>query len=146
MGEKALEVYQGDDWLTYHWPVAQMFDTLDRVRDLCRRLPAAAKHGLDMGLSRYETSEDPGGDLFACIAELCDGLLGELDAVLADLFAPTQCAPASRWAGFEMRLHIADMRAIASASRPSLQAADADIDAIAALAARLRDLLKQIDQ
>ena len=39
MGEKALEVYQGSDWLTYRWTVAQAFDTLDRMRDLCRHSP-----------------------------------------------------------------------------------------------------------
>jgi hypothetical protein len=42
MGEKALEVYQGNDWLTYRWPVAQMFDTLDRMRDLCHSTAGAA--------------------------------------------------------------------------------------------------------
>lgn len=66
MGEKALEVYQGNDWLTYRWPVAQMFDSLDRIRDLCHSVTAAgsvmplggAPQLPTTSLQRYDTHED----------------------------------------------------------------------------------------
>ena len=42
MSAKPVEIYQGSDWLTYRWSVAQAFDSLDRIRDLCLQMPVIA--------------------------------------------------------------------------------------------------------
>src|ERR1700678_1982730 len=94
---KPVEMYQGSDWLTYRWPVAQAFDTLDRIRDLCLQMPVAmgaapAAPGMDQ--PRYEIPDDDIADMFGYIVELCDDLAGELDTVAADLSPIMQGIPA----------------------------------------------------
>jgi hypothetical protein len=148
MGEKALEVYQGNDWLTYRWPVAQMFDTLDRVRDLCHSTThvGALSHLPATPMPRFDMAEDERLDLFVCIIELCDDLSGELDAVQADLFPHLQKDVAHRWMGFEMRLHLNEMRQVALTEHRAPDPTDNATDTILALASRIRDLLRSIDQ
>lgn len=148
MGEKALEVYQGNDWLTYRWPVAQMFDTLDRIRDLCHSTSTLSTlpHLPAMPMQRYDMPEDERLDLFVCIVELCDDLSGELDAVQADLFRHLQKDVAHRWMGFEMRLHLNEMRQVALAEHQAPDPSDNITDVVLALASRIRDLLRTIDQ
>ncbi len=149
MAQKAPDVYQGNDWLTYRWPVAQAFDTLDRIRDLCRHAPMIAgslPHLPGTSSPRYEMPEEDEIEIFGIIAELCDDLSGELDAVQADLFPYLQNDAAQRWMGFEMRLHLNEMRAVARREHESPDPSDAAIDVLAALAARIRDLLRHLDQ
>jgi hypothetical protein len=152
MAEKALEVYQGNDWLTYRWPVAQMFDTLDRIRDLCHSthtVSAVLPPLLASPLPRYEMHEahdDDRHDLFLCIVEFCDDLSAEIDAVQADLFPYLQKDAAHRWMGFEMRLHLKEMRTIAMMQYKALDPSGNAVDAVLALNARIRDLLRSIDQ
>jgi hypothetical protein len=150
MGEKAPEIYQGGDWLTYRWAVAQAFDTLDRIRDLCQHAPQHFGSVLPQlsgsGLPRYDMQDDDMTDMFAGIVELCDDLSGELDAVQAELSPYTHSSITTRWMGFEMRLHLNDMRQAALYEHQSLDPSTTAIDSIAALAARIRDLLKHIDQ
>lgn len=156
MADSAPELYQGSDWLTYRWPVAQMFDTLDRIRDLCH---SAARPGVTPKLMSapnplfdkvFDQTEEEAPDLFLCIAELCDDLMADLDAVLADLFSFLQNNAAHGWMGFEMRLHLREMRENALIRHMALSQdtkSDANnVDEITALAARIRDLLRAIDQ
>ncbi len=162
MGLKALEVYQGNDWLTYRWPVAQVFDTLDRVRDLCLQLPsvsnpesAATQSDEDVIVLQTErrqasheayeqdalqaATEEDLSNVFSYVGELCDDLSGEIDTVLADLFPYLQNNLTHRWAGFEMRLYLDELRRQTKQSNRSA-------DTIIILAARIKALLKQIDQ
>lgn len=155
MGERAREVYQGNDWLTYRWPVAQMFDTLDRLRALCH---SASGVSMLMGglpqlpstaMPRYDMQDDEDFDLFVCILELCDDLSAELDAVLADLFSTLEKDIVHRWKGFEMRLHLNEMRNTAltehQAEHQGFEPSANATDTVLALASRIRDLLRAID-
>ena len=149
MGDKAPAIYQGGDWLTYRLSVAQTFDTLDRVRELCRHVPVAVSnmpHTPGLALPRYEMFDEQMMDLFSCILELCDDLSGEIEAVQADLIPHIQNDVPQRWMGFEMRLHLNEIRQLALQEHQSFEPSNAVLDNIAALAARIRDLLKQIDQ
>ncbi|HEU0118753.1 MAG TPA: hypothetical protein VFR09_08990, partial [Alphaproteobacteria bacterium] len=66
MGKEQPEVYQGNDWLTYRWSVAQAFDTLDRVRDVCRHTPEIGLMPQMPGLMppRYDMPEDDTAEIF----------------------------------------------------------------------------------
>lgn len=154
MGEKALQVNQGHDWLTYRSAVAQMFDTLDRLREMCHSA-SMGEDAVIMGgmpimptipMPRYEIREENQPDFFTSVADLCDDLSAELDAVLADLFLPLQKEPAHRWMGFEIRLHINQMRSLVSTDQQEFEAAAHASDNILALVSRIRDLLIKIDQ
>lgn len=153
MGAKAVDIFQGSDWLTYRWAAAQAFDTLDRIRDLCLQMPAAsgARPGTsNPGRPRYEMPEEEIADVFSYIAELCDDLAGELDAVHADLFPFLQNNMLHRWLAFEMRLYLKDLQQCALGEAKGEVKNEALLsrptDAIIILAARIKDLLKQIDQ
>jgi hypothetical protein len=145
---KAPEVYQGSDWLTYRWAAAQAFDTLDRIRDLCLQMPAFGMPPQAAGTQtpRYEMPEPEVADIFGYIAELCDDLAGELDAVQADLFPQLRNNMALCWSAFEMRLHLRDLRAQAVKEAEGEMSIGAPTDGIVALANRIKDLLKHIDQ
>jgi hypothetical protein len=95
---------------------------------------------------RYDVLDDEQLDLFVCILELCDDLSAELDAVQADLFSHLQKDTPHRWMGFEMRLHLNEMRRVALAEHEVLESPTNAVDSILALTSRLRDLLRQIDQ
>lgn len=147
MTAKPVEIYQGSDWLTYRWSVAQAFDTLDRVRDLCLQIPGAAGAGPGKSAApRYEMPDEEIADLFGYIAELCDDLTGEIDAVLADLFFQMQSSLANRWLAFEMRLYLGDLRTRAVREAESDAHEGQPLEAIMTLAGRIKSLLKQIDQ
>jgi hypothetical protein len=146
---KPIEMYQGSDWLTYRWPVAQAFDTLDRIRDLCLQMPVAmaAPHAASgMDRPRFEIPDEEIADMFGYIVELCDDLAGELDTVHADLCPVMQGNMAQSWSAFEMRLHLRDLRGAALKETASAAPSHRPPDAILALAARIKTLLKQIDQ
>jgi hypothetical protein len=136
MALRAPELYQGGDWLTYRATVAKAFDTLDHLEDICH--PRAT---FSAPVSTAELTT-----LFGEAAELCDDLSGDLDAVLADLFPHGRADAIHRWMGFEMQLHLNAMRAEVrkeyNTAAPSLSV----LDEIAALAARIRALLRRIDQ
>jgi hypothetical protein len=129
---KAPEVYQGGDWLTWRPTVAKAFDTLDHIEEICHPRPATNSTELTA--------------LFNEIAELGDDLVGDFDAVLADILPNSRADLTHRWMGFEMQLHMNSLRVLAREERemeaPSLSACEE----IVALAARMRGLLKQIDQ
>lgn len=151
MGEKAIQLYQGSDWLTYRWSVAQVFDTLDRIREVCSHAPVAL--GIPTGASatanmpRYELAEDElAADFYGCLIELCDDLVGEMDAVLADLFSAAHHTISQRWMGFELQIHLQACRQQAVQERQNPKPSPAVVDNIMALVMRMRDVLKHIDQ
>jgi hypothetical protein len=148
MGLKAPEVYQGGDWLTYRWSVAHAFDTLDRIRELCR-MPLLAGTFPSMhsaSIFRDDTKDEEMADLFAGIADLCDDLSGEFDAVLADLHTFHMNNAMQRWTGFEIRLHLNAIRQQALQEHKASEPLSATFDIIAARIGRMYQLLKQIDQ
>lgn len=133
---KAPEVYQGGDWLTWRPTVAKAFDTLDHIDEICHPQPTFTS-----AMNAAEAAA-----LFNEIAELGDDLVGDFDAVLADIFPHARADTTHRWMGFEMQLHMNTLRVLARDERemeaPSLIACDEIMD----LVTRMRTLLKQIDQ
>ena len=146
MTPKPVEIYQGSDWLTYRWTVAQAFDTLDRIRDLCLQMPVSAGMAPPVGQPRFEIPDEEVADIFGYAVELCDDLAGELDTVHADLAPQIKCSLPQSWTAFEMRLHLKDMRAAALKEAASSAPLHAPPDPILAHSGRIKLLLKQIDQ
>jgi len=145
--QKPADMYQGSDWLTYRWPVAQAFDTLDRIRDLCLQIPVAVPGerkplGLEPG---YEVPDEEISEVFGYIVELCDDLGGELDTVRADLTPVMQENLAHLWNSFEMMLHLRDLRSEA-VKESSTARTHMPPDKILNRAAKIKALLKAIDQ
>src|SRR5579863_5257090 len=141
---KPVEIYQGSDWLTYRWSVAQAFDTLDRIRDLCLQMPVAAGGSAPHATQpRFEVPDEDVADMFGYVVELCDDLAGELDTAHADLTPVLQGNLPHSWTAFEMRLHLKDMRASAFKEAAATTPLQAPPDPILALASRIKVLLKQ---
>lgn len=150
MGNRAVQFYQGSDWLTYRWSVAQLFDTLDRMREVCShssiQLGAGSVAVQGTPTPRYESTEDEAlTDILGYLIELCDDLSGELDAVLADLLPYMQTPLLQRWIGFEMQLHLRSIREHALYEHQAQEPSPTVVDTIVALTTRMRDLLKKID-
>lgn len=145
MPSKPTEIYQGSDWLTYRWTVAQAFDTLDRIRDLCLQMPVNAGGALPASQPRFDIPEEDIADMFGYVVELCDDLAGELDCAHADLAPLLQNLPQA-WTAFEMRLHLRNMRAAALKEAASAAPLQSPPDPILLYAGRIKTLLKQIDQ
>jgi hypothetical protein len=148
MALKAPEIYQGGDWMTYRWSVAQVFDTLDRMRELTHTpTPHVLPNLHGAALFQDEDLQDEEmADMFAGIVDLCDNLSGELDIVFADIIPQHGNAVMQRWTGFELRLHLNSIRQQALQEHQVSEPSTAVMDAIAARSSRMRDLLKQIDQ
>ncbi len=98
------------------------------------------------GQPRYDVPDDEITDMFGYIVELCDDLAGEIDTVQADLFSLLRANLAHRWTAFEMRLLLKELRQRAIKEAEAHQPSHAPPDAITTLAARIKALIKQIDQ
>jgi hypothetical protein len=133
---KAPEVYQGGDWLTWRPTVAKAFDTLDHIEDICQPRPAFGP----------AANANEVAALFNEIADLGDDLVGDLDAVLADVFPYARADAMHRWLGFEMQLHVNSLRVLACEERDMESPSIGACEEILALSGRIRTLLKQIDQ
>jgi len=154
MGNKVLDVYQGSDWLTERWSVAQIFDTLDQIRELCSLSPrdfspapgtaASAKRTADVLVSGDEPQSQI--EMRALLWNLCDELSSEIHTAHADLYPVLQAAPPLNWKSFEMRLHLDMLRHCLKPQEENTQLSKTATDTILALTLRMRDLLKQIDQ
>ena len=71
MSSKPSEIYQGSDWLTYRWTVAQAFDTLDRIRDLCLQMPVnVGGASVPAGQPRFDIPEEDIADMFGVIPQV----------------------------------------------------------------------------
>lgn len=156
MPDKAPDFFQGQDWLTHRWPVAQAFDTLDRMRDLCGESVSPKLYTLAGNAPRYESRYDlPEGeriDILGGIMELCDDLSCDLDAVYADLIMHLQKDANHRWMSLEMRFYLTEMRRLVlehcQAPRPGQQKAEAEdeiLGTLMELVEAIRHRLKQID-
>ncbi len=134
MGVKALEIYQGSDWFTYRWPVAQAYDTLDRVHDLC----------LCRSWDRTSSQASEVTEVLSGIGDLCDDLAAELAAVEADLLPFIQNDMTQRWVAFEMRLYLNEIRQ--KVAQPPLTEPAYFFDQLVLVTARIKDALKHLDQ
>ena len=140
------EIYQGSDWLTYRWTIAQAFDTLDRIRDLCLQMPLIPSTSPPAGQPRFEVPEEDIADLFGYIVELCDDLGGEMDTAHADLAPLLHSNMAHSWSAVEMRIHLKELRARALKEASENTALVGPPDMVLTLTAKIKTLLKQIDQ
>ena len=133
MALKALEIYQGSDWFTYRLPVAQAYDTLERMQDIC--------------LSRAWEPGEPTQDIDEIlndVMDLCDDLTAELASVEADIFPVSQSQTPQRWMAFEMNYYLALIRQKAA---PSSYLEPAHLfDDILMQIKRIKKILKQLDQ
>jgi hypothetical protein len=132
MGLRALEIYQGGDWFTYRWSVAQAFDTLDRVNDMCLSHPWEHEHAPDAD------------GIISGISDLCDDLAAELASVEADLQPFLQNSTALRWQAFEMRLYLGEIRQLMSKAAQLEQSCL--FDQLLLLTGHIKESLKQLDQ
>ncbi len=134
MAVEALKLYQGSDWTTHRWPVAQAFDTLERLQDLCL-CRADVKEGL--------FAEDP-AELLNDIKDLCDDLAADLTAVEAELFPVLQSRMAHWWLTFEMRHYLNEIRQ--KAKQSSLSFSEVLFDGILARVKHIKNALRRLDQ
>lgn len=133
MGVKALDIYQGDDWFTHRWSVAQAFDTLDRLQDLCSRQPWG------------QESAVPDAESMLCgIGDLCDDLAAELAAVEADLQPFLRHNLPQRWQAFELRLYMGELRRLLTGDAPMEKGHF--LDQVSLYVCHIKESLKQLDQ
>ena len=130
-----LVLYQGDDWYTTHWSVAQVYDTLEQMREICL---------LD---EQGETEGEPQAqrDLLEAIADLTDDLDGELDIVGADLMPLIQKNLAARMAIFEAQAYLDMLRRQLRPNVMSVAFSATVFEDVARLVAAIKDVLKKID-
>jgi len=134
VGVKALDIYQGSDWFTNRWVVAQAFDTLEQLQDLCLSRPWDQQVPASLDVS----------EILSEIADFCDDLIAELAAVEADLLPVLPSFVSQRWLSFEMNQYVTQIQKKASQSLVSDPAQL--FDEIIILIARIKDALKQLDQ
>ncbi len=134
MALPASSLFQGQDWITHRLPVAQAFDTLDRMGELCHPMMV-----LDMG------ADDITIELASVLEDLAEELNIQLDIVLADLFPYLQNNVALRWVSVELRMLATQMRALLAVP-DDLQAEGERLMAIGDQLSNIKSLLKKLDQ
>lgn len=72
MPAKQTHLYQGRDWLTYRWTIAEAFDAVDRMHDLCISQEWADAEVLaDIDSSILSLLVDFSGDLYGYVLTAC---------------------------------------------------------------------------
>lgn len=132
VGIKAQNLYQGSDWQTYRYAVAQVFDTLDQIREVA----AAFLSGMN------DDETPPQEQLSTMLGDLCNDLVSEVDLALADLSPVIAKHLPSRWLMVELRAIVGQLLAL---NRPAVQDHDL-IPQLADLAERARFLMQRLDQ
>lgn len=130
-----MMLYQGEDWFTQRLPVAKVFDTLDRMQDLCAQ--ADEEETAETALQR---------EILASLAFLSDDLASDLSVAEADLLPSYQNNLAQRWALFEMRAHLARIRQVTMLADDEAVEADLVFDHLGALVSSIKDGLRRLDQ
>jgi hypothetical protein len=134
MTAKAPVFYQGSDWFTHRWTIAQAYETLDRIHDLCRC----------RAWDRVSAHSREAVEAMKGINALCDMLEAEMAIAEADLKLFAKSNAAQGWAAIEARLHLCALRQQVT-RQPSVELFLL-FETVLALAARLRATLKQMDQ
>jgi hypothetical protein len=127
--------YQGNDWFTQRWSVAQAFDSLDRMREVC----LFNNDGDDRRLmeARHE--------MLAVMAELIDDLTGELALAEADLQPVLEAQMPALWTFFEMHLSLDMIRRLTSPMTLSMPETSDLFDHLLQLVTQIKDGLKKVD-
>lgn len=129
---KDLPFYQGGDWFTYRWSVAQAFDTLDQVELLCVSRP----WGED------ESSLVQVREVLTAIVQLARDLVGEIAIVEADTLSVPNRSFAQKWAAFEIRQHLDLLKKTAASGGEELSSL---FEALGAIVASIKERLKIMD-
>lgn len=132
---RAQQFYQGNDWQTHRYAVAQVFDTLDQVRETTLMLLSCQTAD---GMTPTRFAATP------LLADLCNDLAGEIELALADLAVTLQQHIPSRWLMVELRTLVRQLPALAYRAEH-----ESDLDLIPQLgdlAERVRFVLQRIDQ
>ncbi len=134
MSLQASAFFQGQDWLTHRMSVAQVFETLDRMTELCHPL---LPFDTDSDHVVFET--------FEVFDDLAEELRIQLDLVMADLHPYLQNSVPLRWASVELRMLATQLRAIAAV--PDDMAGESDrLSDIAMHLVQIKQLVKKLDQ
>lgn len=135
MTNDTYPLYQGRDWVTARLAMAEAFDTLERIHDLC------------LGLDLHQSA---GGaetfDVLRAVHGLTESLTNQCATAVADTIAPSQPIGAfgQLWNGFEIEWLLRDMKAkvLDLSSEDSFK----PFGALALVANHLKAALKKMDQ
>lgn len=132
---KPAPLYQGRDWVTSRLTMAEAFDTLERIHDLC----------LGIDLQKPDEKVETFGILRA-VHGLTESLTAQCAVAVADTIAPAAATGSFEqlWNGFEVEWLLRDMKAkaIDLYSEESFK----PYGTLALLANRLKSALKKMDQ
>lgn len=132
--QHAYQTYQGGDWHTCRYSVAQVFDLLDQVRDVTAMLLSV---GQPPSALLPQSCHEP----MLVLHDLCHDLSGAVDMALADLTVAAQHHLPSRWLMVELRTLVAQLPAMVRQC-----AEDAELlPSIADRSERVRHLLRRLD-
>ena len=132
---RLYDLYQGRDWTSFRFSVAQAFETLDQMQDCCPPMAAPQEDDIDNCLE--------------ALRELADGLSGEIDALLADILPAAYHNPALRWSSVEVRHHLDSLRKLmveTTTTGTSFARQEAGLFEAASLIGKIKDLIRKIDQ
>lgn len=96
MTQHAYQLYQGCDWCTYRYSVAQVYDLLDQLRDVTATLLSGEALPAALALPVCPLPH-------ALLQDLCSDLAGAVDMAVADLAVTLQRHLPSRWLLVELR-------------------------------------------
>lgn len=133
MTQTALSIFQGQDWMTHRLPVAQAYDTLDRMGDLCFPMTALEIHRNDVTL-----------EVINLLSDLAEELNVQLDLVMADLHPSLSTNVALRWVSVELRMLATQLRALLAVPDDVRTEADR-LSAIGDQLNNIKSLLRKID-
>lgn len=144
---KAHDMYQGDDWLTYRSTVAQAFDTLDRLREICLELTEVDGHPYSDRIgSAAEALSDNLMVVLSALSSLCDDLSAGLDAVLAEVYPSYKHDTRQLWVSFEMQNHLRSLRSRIRQELTSQTPSAAVLEEVLNELELIGGCLKQLDQ
>ncbi len=133
---QAHQFFQGHDWQTHRYVVAQAFDTLDQVRETALLLLSCQNDSHHLSPARFAATP--------LLADLCNDLVGEIELALTDLAVTHQQNLPNRWMMAELRTLTRQLPALA---RRAEHETDLDlIQQLGDLAERVRFVLQRIDQ
>lgn len=133
---KTTPLFQGRDWVTSRWSMAEAFDTLDHIHDLC------VCFGWNDSEGGYENHFEAIPNLMA----LTDDLRGHLAVAVADTIPHGRSASSFEhlWMCFEIEQIFEDI--VTKVTDLADDEAHSPLGTMALLASRLKDELKKMDQ
>ena len=134
MSKRENPLYQGRDWFSYRWTIAQAFDAIERIYDLCLCATNEEK-------SARDDAENP---LSSYLYDLSELLGCQLAIVYSDVIpSETSLAPPQlHWTCYETRQVFHEMHAMVL---DFLQAKTNHVEQIVTQCLQLKEYLKKID-